>query len=116
MKSITKPPSRSPGELAAHGTIYALAEAFSLKPETIYMLTDGNATESQAGGGLKPIPSQEIYRVAEEGQKELTKKAHLHVIYYLNAKRNPTRSTCCVGSRVAIAANFRRSKPKGRKK
>ncbi|MEO8440784.1 MAG: VWA domain-containing protein, partial [Spartobacteria bacterium] len=64
----------------------ALAEAFSLKPETIYMLTDGNATEAQPGGGMKPIPPQEIYKVTEEGQKQLPKKAHLHVIYYLNGK------------------------------
>src|SRR4029078_1216641 len=55
---------------------YALAEAFTLKPETIYMLTDGNATESQPKGGLKPIPPQEISRVGEGGPKETAKKAH----------------------------------------
>ena len=55
------------------------------------MLTDGNATASQPGGGLQPIPPQEIYKVAEEGQKELPKKAHLHVIYYLNGKEKSGR-------------------------
>ena len=63
-----------PGKPGGTRHDYALAEAFSLKPETIYMLTDGNATESQVGGGLRPIPPQEIYRVAEEGQKKLIKK------------------------------------------
>ena len=65
----------------------ALAEAFSLKPETIYMLTDGNATAYQEGtGGLKEIPANDLYKIAETGQKTLSKKARLHTIYYLNAK------------------------------
>ena len=41
------------------------------------MLTDGNAT------GVTP---EEIYKVAEEGQKTLPKKARLHVIYYLTGE------------------------------
>ena len=65
---------------------YALELAFSLKPETIYMLTDGNATASQPGGGLQNIDPNELYKIADEGQKTLPKKAHLHTIYYLNAK------------------------------
>ena len=36
---------------------YALAEAFSLKPETIYMLTDGNATASAAGRRTEADPA-----------------------------------------------------------
>ena len=65
---------------------YALEEAFKLKPQTIYMLTDGNATASQPGGGLAPIPPEDIFRVADEGQKTLPKRAKIHVIYYLNGK------------------------------
>ncbi len=64
----------------------ALELAFSLKPETIYMLTDGNATISQPGGGLKNIEPNELYKIVEDGQKTLPQKAHLHTIYYLNAK------------------------------
>lgn len=63
---------------------YALQEAFSLKPETIYMLTDGNATAAQPGGGLRPIPPDDLFKITDTGQKALSKRARLHVIYYLN--------------------------------
>lgn len=65
---------------------YALEEAFKLKPETIYMLTDGNATAAQPGGGLQSIDEKDIWHVAEEGQKTLSKKAKVHTIYYLTGK------------------------------
>jgi hypothetical protein len=94
----------------------ALEEAFSLKPETIYMLTDGNATISQPGGGLKPIPPQEIYKVAEEGQKQLSKKAHLHVIYYLNGKEKPDEVAMLRGLASRNNGKFQKVEAKGRKK
>lgn len=62
---------------------YALEEAFKLKPEVIFMLTDGNATAAQPGGGLQPIPAKEIWDAADAGQKNLEKEARLHVIYYI---------------------------------
>jgi hypothetical protein len=95
---------------------YALEEAFSLKPETIYMLTDGNATASQPGGGLKPIPPQEIYKVAEEGQKQLSKKAHLHVIYYLNGKEKSDEADMLRGLASRNSGRFQKVEAKGRKK
>ena len=94
----------------------ALAKAFSLKPETIYMLTDGNATESQPGGGLKPIPPQEIYKITEEGQKELPKKAHLHVIYYLNGKEKSDEVDMLRGLASRNSGKFQKVEAKGRKK
>ncbi len=92
----------------------ALTEAFSLKPETIYMLTDGNATESQKGGGLKPIPAQELYRIAEEGQKTLPKKARLHVIYYLNGKEKPDEVDMLRGLASRNSGKFQKVVAKGR--
>ncbi len=62
---------------------YALEEAFRLKPEVIFMLTDGNATESQGGGGLSPISANRIWDIADLGQRGLQKPARLHVIYYV---------------------------------
>ncbi len=62
---------------------YALEEAFKLRPEVIYMLTDGNATEAVEGGGLSPIPADRILDAAEAGQKTLVQEARLHVIYYV---------------------------------
>ena len=94
---------------------YALEEAFSLQPETIYLLTDGNATASQPGGGLKPIPPQEIYKVAEEGQKQLPKKAHLHVIYYVNAKEKSDEIDMLRGLASRNSGKFQKVEAKGRK-
>lgn len=62
---------------------YALEKAFKLEPEVIYMLTDGNATASQKRGGLQTIDPEDIWKVAAEGQKTLSHKARLHVIYYV---------------------------------
>ncbi|HEX8281105.1 MAG TPA: vWA domain-containing protein, partial [Chthoniobacterales bacterium] len=64
---------------------YALEAAFKLKPETIYMLTDGNATGPSPFGADKISP-EDIYRVADEGQKTLSKKARLHAIYYVTGE------------------------------
>jgi len=105
-----------PGKPGGTRHDYALTEAFSLKPETIYMLTDGNATESQAGGGLKPIPPQEIYRVAEEGQKKLAKKAHLHVIYYLNSHEKSDEVNMLRGLAGRNSGKFQKVEAKGLKR
>ncbi|MEY2539771.1 MAG: hypothetical protein QOG67_3511 [Verrucomicrobiota bacterium] len=67
----------------------ALREAFNLKPEVIYMLTDGNATAAQPGGGMKPIPPDEIFKVTDAGQKALSRRARLHVIYYRTGADRP---------------------------
>ncbi len=70
----------------------ALKAAFDLKPEVIYMLTDGNATIAEHKGGMKPIPADELLQVAAEGQKGLRKSARMHVIYYLTgAEREDER-------------------------
>jgi hypothetical protein len=61
----------------------ALQAAFRLKPEVIYMLTDGNATIAEHGHGMKPIPAEDIYKTAADGQKGLRNSARIHVIYYL---------------------------------
>ena len=61
----------------------ALKAAFGLKPEVIYMLTDGNATIAEHGHGMKPIPAEDIYKIAADGQKGLRNSARVHVIYYL---------------------------------
>lgn len=68
---------------------YALEEAFKLKPEVIYMLTDGNATESAGGGGLTPIAPDRIWDAAAAGQQGLEKLARLHVIYYVTGEEKP---------------------------
>src|ERR1700731_284838 len=86
--------SARPKKGEAGGTRHdlALQTAFSLQPEVIYMLTDGNATMAEHKGGLKPIPPEEIFKVADAGQKSLRRPARLHVIYYLTgAERQDER-------------------------
>jgi hypothetical protein len=61
----------------------ALEAAFKLRPQVIYMLTDGNATIAEYKGGMHPIPADDIFKVAEAGQKNLRNSARVHVIYYL---------------------------------
>jgi hypothetical protein len=65
---------------------YALEEAFKLKPEVIFMITDGNATAAQPGGGLTTIPPKTIWDAAELGQKSMEHAARLHVIYYITGQ------------------------------
>ena len=105
-----------PGKPGGTRHDYALEEAFSLKPATIYMLTDGNATAAQPHGGLKPIPPSEIYKVAQDGQKQLTKKANLHVIYYLNAKEKSDEAEMLRGLASRNGGKFEKVEAKGRKK
>ncbi len=86
---------------------YALEEAFKLKPETIYMLTDGNATASN-GGSLQTIDDKDIWKVAEEGQKTLTKKAKLHTVYYLTGKEKPEEENMLRQLASRNGGNFRK--------
>ncbi|MEP7013822.1 MAG: VWA domain-containing protein [Verrucomicrobiota bacterium] len=94
---------------------YALEEAFRLKPETIYMLTDGNATAAQQGGGLSPIPPEDIFKVAEAGQKTLPKRAKVHVIYYLNGKEKADERQMLMNLSARNSGQFRRVEAKGRR-
>ncbi len=89
---------------------FALEEAFKLKPETIYMLTDGNATKSE-GGNLQPIDEKDIWKVAEEGQKALTKKAKLHTIYYLTGRDKQDEERMLRGLASRNGGTFRKVKP-----
>ena len=95
---------------------YALEEAFSLKPETIYMLTDGNATAAQpGGGGLTSIPAEELFEVTEAGQKGLTKRAKLHIIYYLNGKEKADEKQMLMSLAARNSGQFREVVAPGRR-
>ncbi len=70
---------------------YALEEAFKLKPENgvIYLLTDGNATgDSMIQPGRKITP-EDIFSVAETGQKTLHRRAKIHSVYYVTGEDKP---------------------------
>lgn len=56
----------------------ALRQAFSMQPEIIYMLSDGNALKD----GIV-IPTAEILEVAGRLQRSLAREARLHTIYFV---------------------------------
>jgi hypothetical protein len=94
---------------------YALEEAFSLKPEVIYMLTDGNATASQpGGGGLQPIPPEQIFKVVETGQKKLPQRARIHVVYYVTGKEKPDERQMLMNLAARSSGKFNRVEAKRR--
>jgi hypothetical protein len=95
---------------------YAMEAAFELRPEIIYMLTDGNATAAQPGGGLRAIDDKEIYMAAVKGQKKLEKEARLHVIYYVTGadKEDERRMLKTLAARNH--GQFRKVEAEGRKK
>ena len=92
-----------------------MEEAFKLKPETIYMITDGNATAAQPGGGLQPIASEELFKVTETGQKTLTKRARLHIIYYLNGKEKADEKQMLMSLSARNSGQFRQVTAPGRR-
>lgn len=95
---------------------YALEEAFALKPEVIYMLTDGNATAALPGGGLSAIEPEEIWRAAEAGQKTMPKPARLHVVYYITGADKPEERRMLKTLAARNGGKFREVEAKGKAK
>lgn len=94
---------------------YALEEAFGLKPEVIYMLTDGNATAAKPGGGLTPIPPEEIFKITDVGQKTLSKRARLHVIHYLTGADKADERQMLMSLSARNGGKFQQVQARGRK-
>lgn len=96
---------------------YALEEAFKLKPEggVIYLLTDGNASGDSVLRPGQKISAEDIFKVADDGQRALKKRAKIHSIYYVTgADKNDEREML-----MALAARnsgkFNRIEARGRK-
>jgi len=71
------------------------------------MLTDGNATSSE-GRGLSHIPAEVIWKVAEEGQKNLQTPARFHVIYYLTGAEKEAEERMLKGLASQNTGQFRK--------
>ena len=106
----TAPPRGRPGG-TRHD--YALEETFKLKPEVIFLLSDGNATAAQPGGGMQPIDAKEILAAAEAGQKTLEKEARLHAIYYVTGSDKPDERAMLSGLARKNGGRFRQVKAPG---
>jgi enhancing lycopene biosynthesis protein 2 len=72
------------------------------------MLTDGNATASQPGGGLQPTPPEQIFKVAEDGQKTLPQQARIHVVYYITGKEKPDERQMLMNLAARSSGKFNR--------
>lgn len=98
-------------------TDFALEAAFRLRPEVIYMLTDGNATEAQPGGGLKEMPPEQVWGAADAGQTTLgaNKRARLHVIYYLTGADKADERTMLTSLATKNGGQFRTVDAPGRR-
>ena len=94
---------------------YALEEAFKLKPETVYMITDGNATGQSPSDPSKKIDADDIYRVVDEGQKTLSKKARVHAIYYITGKEKAEERQMLQRLASRTGGQFREVDAKNRK-
>jgi hypothetical protein len=109
--------SARPKKGEAGGTRHdlALKAAFGLRPEVIYMLTDGNATIAEHKGGMKPIPAEEIFQVAMAGQKTLRNSARVHVIYYLTGTEREDEREMLMTLAARNGGQFRPVEATGRK-
>ena len=93
----------------------ALRAAFELKPEVIYMLTDGNATIAEHKGGMRPIPPEDIFSVVTAGQKALRNSARVHVIYYLTGVEREEEREMLMSLAARNGGQFRPIAATGRK-
>lgn len=62
----------------------ALRQAFAMRPEIIYMLSDGNALM-----GETVIPTEDIVALTGQLQRSLPKEARLHTIYFMTGPDKP---------------------------
>ncbi len=62
----------------------ALRLAFSLQPEVLYLLSDGNALR-----GREVIPTAELLKLVQVLQSERSDPARLHTIYFLTGPQKP---------------------------
>lgn len=104
---------------------YALEELLRLQPEVAFMLTDGNATRSQSGGGMENIASEDIFKQIDQAAKDLPSLPRIHTIYYMTGAdkkeeedllRGIARKTKAKFRKVAAAGVREREKEKEKEK
>ncbi|MEM7387622.1 MAG: VWA domain-containing protein, partial [Verrucomicrobiota bacterium] len=80
---------------------YALEEVLKLQPETVFMLTDGNATRSLGRGSYEVIEEKELIDLIEQAKKKSEEETQtkekekkpwkvprINTIYYVTGKDN----------------------------
>jgi enhancing lycopene biosynthesis protein 2 len=79
------------------------------------MITDGNATGQSTSDPSKKIDADDIYRVVDEGQKTLSKKARVHAIYYITGKEKAEERQLLQRLASRTGGQFREVAAKNRK-
>ena len=93
---------------------YALEAVFALKPEVAFMLTDGNATASQPGGGFRVIEDRELFRQISDAKKASERLPRIHTLYYLTGQDKREEERLLRGIATRTGGKFRKVKVKKR--
>ena len=94
---------------------YALEALFEAGAEVAFMLTDGNATASQPGGGLQVIEDRAIFKLISEAKKELEALPRVHTLYYLTGQDKREEEKMLRGIASRTGGKFRMVKVEKRK-
>lgn len=89
---------------------YALEALFALRPETAFMLTDGNATRSLGPGKFEVIGSKELLAVVGNGVETHGKTPRIHTIYYVTGKDDREEERMLRGLARKTGGKFRKQK------
>lgn len=97
---------------------YAFEEAFKLKPDggVMYLLTDGNASGDSVAHPGRKISPEDIFKVIDDGQRTLKKRAKIHAIYYVTGVDKPEERQMLSSLAARNGGQFTRVDARGRKR
>ena len=79
------------------------------------MLTDGNATASNPGGGFRVIEDRELYSLISDAKKENENLPRIHTLYYLTGKDKSEEQKMLRGISRRTGGKFRKVKVEKKK-
>jgi hypothetical protein len=94
---------------------YAIEELLRLGPEVAFMLTDGNATRSNPGGGMSTIPNDELFKQIEQAAKDTPSLPRVHTIYYVTGADKKEEEDLLRGIARKTKGKFRKVEAAGKK-